>query len=134
MTGRAAGHAKYRKAGRRCSETYPLPAAELKAEAPLGEDREEHQSASDHRLNHRELHQRERAYVEQPRRDRTHPSDRPPLGSEQVAGAAKWMAAIDCGCCDRAAVTQQEPDVGQQRTSQRQAVRGTRASAIPSRR
>ena len=86
----------------------------MKAEVPLGEHREEHQSAGDDRLDNRELHERERTNVKQPRRDRTHPPDRPPLGGKQAAGAAKRMAAVDRWCGHRPAVAQQESRIGQQ--------------------
>jgi glycogen synthase len=51
VTGRPAGHGEHHQSCRRDGNADPLSAAEVKAEEPLGEHREEHQSAGDDRLD-----------------------------------------------------------------------------------
>jgi hypothetical protein len=92
----------------------------MEAEEAFGEHGEEHEPAGYDRLDDRELQERERPDVKDPRGDGGGPADRPPLRGEQAAGAAQGVTWIDVGRLHRPALAQQEARVRHDRTGERQ--------------
>ena len=98
----------------------PLPAAELEAEEPLSDDRQEHQPAGDDGLHDRQRRQRQRADVQQPRAERDQPAHRPPLAAKQTDRAANRTTRENDRCRDGAALLEQDRDAARQRAADRQ--------------
>jgi hypothetical protein len=95
-----------------------LPAFELEAEEPLGEDRQEHKAGGDDGLDNRQRRQRQGTDV--PRAQRDQPADRPRLGAKPVDCAAQGMAREHGRCRDRAALLEQHSDAAGQRAADRE--------------
>ena len=108
----AAGQPDDHQPGSRDRHADPLPPPETKAEEALGEHREEDEPAGEHRLHDRQRREREGTHVQPPREDRHDPADQEPLGAKQAGGAAHRVAGADRGCQDRAALLEQEGEVG----------------------
>jgi hypothetical protein len=87
---------------------------------PLGDHGEEDEPAGEDCLHDRQRRERERADVKAPGEDRHDPPDREPPGAEEIGGGAQRMAYADRRSENRAAVLEQEGDVGAQRRSEGQ--------------
>ena len=98
-------------------QTNPLPAAEMKAEEPLGDDRQEHQSAGYHGLHERQGRQRQRGDVQHPRAERDEPAHGPPLGAKQPDRAGNRVPCEDDRGRDRTALFEQDPHAARQRAA-----------------
>jgi len=120
VLGAGAGESDHHEPGRGDRHAEPLSSSELKAEESLGEHGEEDEPAGQDRLHDRQRRERERADVQTPGHDRDDPADQEPLGAEEIGGAAQRIADPDRRCEDRAAVLQQEGEVGGQRRSERE--------------
>jgi hypothetical protein len=120
VVGAAAGQADDHEPGRCDRDADPLSPSEVKAEEPLGEHGEEDEAAGEDRLHDRQRRERGRAGVQTPGHDRHDPADQEPSGAKQSAGAAQRMAGQDRRGEHRAAVLEQEGEVGGHRRSERQ--------------
>ena len=92
----------------------------MKAEEALGEHCEEDQPAGEDRLHDGQRRERERADMQAPGHDRHHPADQKPSGAKQTDGAAQRMTDPDRRSEHRAAVFEQEGEVGSHCRSERE--------------
>ena len=112
------GEPDHSKPDRRDQQADPLPSSEVKAEVAFGEHGEEDQSARQHGLHDRQRRQRERADVKPPGANRNDPTQREPLGAEEVGGASQGVPTAYRWRQDRAPLFEQERDVRRERAGQ----------------
>ena len=86
----------------------------------LGEHREEHEPARDDRLHDRERRHGHRGHVQGPGADGDQHAQREPLRAEQRGAAAERVLPVDVGCCARAPVLVEEPEVRRERAGERE--------------
>jgi hypothetical protein len=116
----AAGQPDDHQPGRGDRDADPLPPTQVKAEEALGEHGEEDEPAGQDRLHDRQRRQRERTDVQTPGHDRHDPADQEPPGAKETDGAAQWMSNLDRRGDHRAALLEQEGEVGGHRRSKRE--------------
>ena len=98
----------------------PLTSSQGKPEDSLGEHRQEDEPSGHDRLHGGQGRERERSDVQSPRHDRDEPPHRKPLRAKQAGRAAHQMAHPDRRGEHRAAMLEQEPQVGAERRPHRQ--------------
>ena len=119
-SGAAAGQSDDGQPCGRDRDAEPLPSSEAKVEEPLREDSEEHEATGEHGLDDRQRRARERADVQGPREDRDQPPDREPLRAKERGRADERVPRPDRCDADRAAVLEQEGQVGGQGRRERE--------------
>ena len=115
-----AGQPDDHESGRGDRDADPLSPSEAEAEEALGEHGEEDEPAGEDCLHDRQWGKRERAEVKTPGHDRHHPADQEPSRAEQADGAAQRMANQDRRGEHRAALFEQEGEIGGRRRADRE--------------
>jgi hypothetical protein len=116
---RGSGQTDDRQSRRGDRHASPLAASEAKPKEALGEHGEEDEPPGQDRLHARQRRAGERPDVQAPRDQRDDPPHRKPSRAKQVSGAAHRMAWLDRRGEHRAAVLEQEAQVGAHRGPQR---------------
>ncbi len=114
------GDGQQREAERGEPDADPLAAADVGAEPAVGDDREEDEPAREDGLDERERREREGADVEDPGEEGDAHAEGERARAEEGDGAAQRVARLDGRGGARAAVLQQEAEVGEEGADERQ--------------